>query len=120
MDSKFAAAIAVKGHVAIADGAIGSAQLPPLTRLVGHIDRIDLPVKDGEFTLWGGGLRICDRHRPGAKPLLTPHEADLPLAEVKHDAGLTGRLPHRQLSRLCSKAWEDGPRQQASQHHRRQ
>ena len=82
MDPKFAAAIAVKSHVAIAYGAAGSAQLPPLTLLMGHIDRIDLLIEDGEFSLSGGRLRISNRHRPGSKLLLTPNEGDPSLAEV--------------------------------------
>ena len=49
MDPKLAAAIAVKSPVEITNGGAGSAQLPPLTRLVGHLDRIDLLVEDGEF-----------------------------------------------------------------------
>ena len=56
MDPKLTAAIAVKSHVAITNRTAGSAQLPPLTRLMGHIDRIDLLVEDGEFPFWGGVL----------------------------------------------------------------
>ena len=51
-----------------------------------HIDRIDLLVEDGEFPFWGGGFGVSDRHWPGAKLLLAPHEGDLSLAEVKHSA----------------------------------
>ena len=66
MDPKLAAAIAVKGHVAITNRATGSAQLPPLTRLMGHIDRIDLLVEDGEFPLleWA----FWDLRSPQARP----------------------------------------------------
>ena len=86
MDPKFAAVIAVKSHVAIAYGTAGSAQLPPPTRLMGHIDRIDLFIKDGEFSLWGGRLGISNRHRPGSKLLLTPNEGDPSFAEVEDHA----------------------------------
>ena len=32
--------------------------------------------------MWGEGFEISDRHRPGAKLLLAPHEGDLSLAEA--------------------------------------
>ena len=86
MDAKFAAAIAVKSHVAIANGAAGSAQLLPLTRLMGHIDRIDLLIEDGEFPLGGGRFGISNRHRPGSKLLLTPNEGYPLLPEVEDHA----------------------------------
>lgn len=120
MDPKLAAAIAVKSDVAITNRAAGSAQLPPLTRLMGHIDRIDLLVEDGEFPFWGGGFGISDRHRPGPKVLLAPHEGDLSLAEVKHDARRMSGLPQGQLNRFSSKTWSNRPRQQASQQRRHQ
>ena len=110
----------MKSHVAITNRAAGSAQLPPLTRLVGHIGRIDLLVEDGEFPFWSGCFGISDRHRPGPKLCLTPHECDLSLAEVKHDARLTSGFPQGQLNRFSSKAWSNRPRQQASQKRRHQ
>ena len=63
MDPKLAAAIAV---VPRSDHQSGCwvHKLPPLTRLMGHTDRIDLLVEDGEFPL-GVGVGISDRHRPG-------------------------------------------------------
>lgn len=76
---------------------------------MGHIDRIDLLVEDGEFPFWGGGFGISDRHRPGPKLLLAPHECDLSLAEVKHDARRMSGLPQGQLNRFSSKAWSNRP-----------
>ena len=74
MNSKLAASIAVEGHIAIANGVDGSAQLPRLNRLVGHIDRIDFLVENGELHLWGQRLGISDHHGPGFKLLLTSAE----------------------------------------------
>ena len=64
MDPKLAAAIAVKSHLAITNRTAGSAQLPPLTRLMGHIDRIDLLVEDVPLLGWG----FWDLRSPQARP----------------------------------------------------
>ena len=56
MDSKLAASIAVEGQIAIANGAAGSAQLPPLTRLMGHIDQMTFLLKMAKSPIGVGVL----------------------------------------------------------------
>ena len=110
----------MKGHVAIADGAAWASQLPPLTRFVGDVNRIDRLVEDGELAFGRRRLWISDGHGPGAKPLLTPHKSDLSLAQVEHDARLRGNTLQRHFSSFSRKGRQQGTRQHAAHQHRNQ
>ena len=87
MNSKLSPAVAMKGQITIPDRTGRAHQLTTLAALVGHINRIDLLVEDGEFTLRRGGRRITDGDRPGAEPAHSTDHTDLTTAEIENNPG---------------------------------
>ena len=87
MNSKLSPAVAMEGQITIPDRTGRAHQLTPLASLVRHINRIDLFVEDGEFTLWRGCRRITDGDRSGAEPAHSTDHTDLTTAEIENNPG---------------------------------